>query len=72
MADGRMFAQATQLDLPNPTHAVRGLNAYPPRNPRTTPMPRPRAHPPVLTTSALLLALLAPLALADQTLRVVT
>jgi hypothetical protein len=36
-------------------------------------MPRPHPLPPVLTTSgALLLALLAPLALADQALRVVT
>ncbi len=35
-------------------------------------MPRPHALLPVLTTSALLLALLAPLALADEAIRVVT
>ncbi len=36
-------------------------------------MPRPHALPPAIAaTSALLLALLAPLALADQALRVVT
>ena len=34
--------------------------------------PRPHALPSVLTTSALLLALLAPPALADEALRVVT
>ena len=34
--------------------------------------PRPHALPSVLITSALLLALLAPLALADEALRVVT
>jgi hypothetical protein len=57
VADGRMLAQATQLDPPNPTHAPRRLKAYP----RTTPMPRPHPLPSVLTTSgALLLALLAP------------
>ena len=71
VADGRMLAQATQLDLPNPTHAARRLNAYP-LTPGP-PMPRPHALPPAIAaTSALLLALLAPLALADQALRVVT
>ena len=60
VADSRMFAQGAHLVLPHPTHAVRRPNAYP-RNPRTTPMPRPRPLTPVLTASgALLLALLAP------------
>ncbi len=66
VADGGMFALGAQLDLPNPIHAARRLNACP-QNLRTIPMPRPHPLPPVLTASGALLGLRAPLVLADQT-----
>ncbi len=60
---GHKTKLATELH-PSPAG---GMMAAPRRWPPPRPMPRPL--PPVLITSALLLALLAPLALADEAVR---